>query len=148
MKKWIVVVLMCVFSGSAWAKNVEYFDERKRDENPAYIPYYKKYINQPGTKEYERLMVSLRATANGVDFYTRTLDKADRQIDYCLPTLNGDLKQILSMDWSTPDLIGVINRELARYPHKYQRAQYGISTLLVNALRSEYPCPGSKQRRL
>ncbi|WP_455292671.1 hypothetical protein [Vibrio parahaemolyticus] len=147
MKKWIVLGLATLSSFSSFA--ADKFDEAINSKNnPASMAYYIEHYQNTDSQEYQYLLVSVRAAADAIDFYTTRLDSRNQRIDYCLPMKTPANRERL-WSWRTKELMMLINDYIEHDPSykKYGKAGVGtsIGSYLTTALRNQYPCPVQKQ---
>ncbi|MCC3807504.1 hypothetical protein JL857_20720 [Vibrio parahaemolyticus] len=144
MKKWIVLGLatLCSFSTLAFD---ELFNSKS---NPASMRYYVEHYQNINSQEYKYLLVSVRAAADAINFYTTRLDERNQRIDYCLPMKNPASREAL-WDWNTKDLMALINNHIEHDPNFKKYGKVGITgpigSYLAIALKEQYPCPVQKQ---
>ncbi|EGQ8101965.1 hypothetical protein MW344_003797 [Vibrio parahaemolyticus] len=147
MKKWIVFgfTALCSFSGLA----TNNFDETINSKNnPASMAYYIEHYQNTDSQEFQYLLVSVRAAADTVDFYTTRLDARNQRIDYCLPMEDPANRERL-WSWKTKELMLLINNYIEHDPsyRKYGKAgvRTSIGSYLTTALKEQFPCPVQKQ---
>ncbi|MFA0245493.1 MULTISPECIES: hypothetical protein [unclassified Vibrio] len=145
MKKWIILGLTALCSFSGFAANP--FDENiSSKNNPASMRYYIKHYQNTDSQEYKYILVSVRAAADAVDFYTTRLDARNQRIDYCLPMSDPANRETL-WNWKTKDLMALMNNRIDLDPRmkKYGTVSGSIASYLAAALKEQYPCPVQKQ---
>ncbi|PMK82362.1 hypothetical protein BCT92_13840 [Vibrio sp. 10N.261.52.E5] len=147
MKKWIVLGLTALCSFSGFAANP--FDENiSSKNNPASMRYYIEHYQNTDSQEYKYILVSVRAAADAVSFYTMRLDARNQRIDYCLPMSDPANREIL-WSWKTEDLISMMNNYIEQKPSFKKYGKFGIggsiASYLAAALKEQYPCPVQKQ---
>ncbi len=147
MKKWYVLGLTTLCSFSSLATDA--FDELSNSKNnPASMRYYVEHYKNTNSQEYQYLLVSVRAAADAVNFYTTRLDSRNQRLDYCLPMKDPANREAL-WNWKTKDLMTLINNRIERDPRFKQYGNVGIrgpiGSYLVAALKEQYPCPVQKQ---
>ena len=147
MKKWIVWGLSALYSTSSFMANA--FDENiSSRQNPTTMAYYVEHYKNTSNPEFQNLLISVRAAADTINFYTRRLDARNQRIDYCLPMRDPANRENLS-HWKTKDLMALINNHIEHDPSYKKYGKHGIGgpigSYLVVALKAQYPCPPQKQ---
>lgn len=147
MKKWYVLGLTTLCSFSSFA--TEGFDELLSSKNnPASMRYYVEHHKNTNSQEYQYLLVSVRAAADAVNFYTTRLDARNQRLDYCLPMKDPANREAL-WHWKTKDLMLLLSNYVENKPSYKKYGKAGISgsigSYLAAALKEQYPCPVQKQ---